>query len=91
MKKFIALLLALVMVLGLAACSVEQAPAATEAETTEINAENILGKRDFGGETLTFYSRKYNGEWSSDLIAEQEDGTILNDAIYKRNAKLSFP
>ena len=31
MKKFIALLLALVMVLGLAACSVEQAPAATEA------------------------------------------------------------
>ncbi|MBQ2242432.1 MAG: hypothetical protein II319_09855 [Clostridia bacterium] len=58
-------------------------------ETTEINAENLLGKRDFGGETLTFYSRKYNGEWSSDLIAEQEDGTILNDAIYKRNAKLS--
>lgn len=58
-------------------------------ETTEINAENLLGKRDFGGETLTFYSRKYNGEWSSDLIAEQEDGTVLNDAIYKRNAKLS--
>jgi hypothetical protein len=58
-------------------------------ETTEINAENILGERNFGGETLTFYSRKYNGEWSSDLIAEQEDGTVLNDAIYKRNAKLS--
>ena len=35
MKKFIALLLALVMVLGLAACSVEQAPAATEAPKTE--------------------------------------------------------
>ena len=67
----------------------ESVPAATEAETTEVNAENILGHRDFGGETLTFYSRKYNGEWSSDLIAEQEDGTVLNDAIYKRNAKLS--
>ena len=35
MKKIIALLLALVMVLGLAACSVETAPAATEAPKTE--------------------------------------------------------
>ena len=61
----------------------------TEAETTAVSAENILGPRDFGGETLTFYSRKYNGAWSSDLLAPQEDGTILNDAIYKRNEKLS--
>ncbi|MBO5702032.1 MAG: hypothetical protein J6S71_06305 [Clostridia bacterium] len=58
-------------------------------ETTEVNAENILGPRDFGGETLTFYSRKYNGAWSSDLLAPQEDGTILNDSIYKRNERLS--
>ena len=35
MKKIIALLLALVMVLGLAACSVEQAPAPTEAPKAE--------------------------------------------------------
>ena len=35
MKKIIALLLALVMVLGLAACSVETAPAATEAPKAE--------------------------------------------------------
>ena len=35
MKKIIALLLALVMVLGLAACSVEQAPAPTEAPKSE--------------------------------------------------------
>ncbi len=35
MKKFIALLLALVMVLGLAACSVEKAPEPTEAKPTE--------------------------------------------------------
>ena len=39
MKKIIALLLALVMVLGLAACSVEQAPAPTEAPKTETPAE----------------------------------------------------
>ena len=43
----------------------------TEAETTELSAENILGPRDFGDETLTFYSRKYNGAWSSDLLAPQ--------------------
>ncbi len=61
----------------------------TEAETTAVSAENILGPRDFGGETLTFYSRKYNGAWSSDLLAPQEDGTILNDSIYRRNEKLS--
>ena len=63
--------------------------AATEPETTVINAENILGPKDFGGETLTFYSRKYNGAWSSDLFVENEDGTVVNDAIYRRNAKLS--
>ncbi len=63
--------------------------AATEPETTEINAENILGPEDFGGETLLFYSRKYNGAWSSDLIVKEEDGTIVNNAIYRRNANLS--
>ena len=63
--------------------------AATELETTEINAENILGPADFGGETLLFYSRKYNGAWSSDLIVKEEDGTIVNNAIYRRNANLS--
>ena len=61
----------------------------TEAETTEMSAENILGPRDFGDATMTFYSRKYNGAWSSDLLAPQEDGTVLNDSIYKRNERLS--
>ncbi len=70
------------------AASVESEGHADNGETTEVNAMSVLGPRDFGGETLTFYSRKYNGAWSSDLIAE-EDGTILNNAIFKRNAKLS--
>ena len=61
----------------------------TEAETTAINAENILGLRDLNGETLTFFSRKYNGVWSSDLFVKDADGTILNDAVYKRNTTLS--
>ncbi len=57
-------------------------------ETTALNAENILGLRDFGGKTLTFYARSYNGVWSSDLV-EEDDGTILKSAVYKRNARLS--
>lgn len=61
----------------------------TEAETTACNAENILGIRDLKGETLTFFSRKYNGVWSSDLMSKDADGTILNDAVYKRNSTLS--
>ena len=75
-----------------AATTVGAADGATEApvdETTAVNAQNILGPNDFGGATLTFYSRKYNGAWSSDLLAPVEDGTILNDSIYKRNIRLS--
>lgn len=69
--------------------AVTTAPADAVPETTAVNAENIMGARDFGGETFTFYARSYNGAWTSDLIVAEEDGTILNNAIYKRNAKLS--
>lgn len=68
--------------------AVTTTPETTVEETTAVNAENIMGPRDFGGETLTFYSREYNGVWSSDLTVEDENGTVLNDAIYKRNAKI---
>ncbi len=63
--------------------------AATEPETTAVNAENILGLRDYTGETLTFFSRIYNGPWGSDLMAEDINGTVLNDAIYRRNSTIS--
>ncbi len=71
------------------AVGAESTPAAVDGETTAVNAENILGPRDFGGETLTFFARSYDGAWTSDLIVEEEDGTVLNNAIYKRNARLS--
>ena len=103
--RTVSFFLLIVMLLGAVACaqtpSESETPSAGttvpvgdgsdagDAETTAVNAQNILGTRDFGGETLTFYSRKYNGAWSSDLIVAAEDGTILNDAIYKRNEKLS--
>jgi hypothetical protein len=58
-------------------------------ETTAINAENLLGIRDLSGETVTFFSRLYNGTWESDLFVEDMDGTVLNDAIYTRNATIT--
>ena len=66
------------------------APATTVAdETTAVNAENILGLRDLNGETVTFFSRLYNGTWESDLFVDDIDGTVLNDAIYNRNAVIA--
>ena len=64
------------------------APVITEAETTAINAENILGLRDYTGEVLTFFSRT-DSAWGSDLMAEDLTGVVLNDAIYKRNSTIS--
>lgn len=58
-------------------------------ESTAINAENLLGIRDLSGETVTFFSRLYNGTWESDLFVEDMDGTVLNDAIYTRNATIT--
>jgi hypothetical protein len=67
-----------------------EAPATTVAdETTAVNAENILGLRDLNGETVTFFSRLYNGTWESDLFVDDIDGTVLNDAIYNRNAVIT--
>ncbi|MGM9642425.1 MAG: hypothetical protein ACI3XI_04365 [Eubacteriales bacterium] len=68
--------------------STTDAPESGNEETTSLNAENILGIRDFGGKTLTFYARSYNGVWSSDLV-EDDDGTVIKSAVYKRNAKLT--
>ncbi len=57
-------------------------------ETTQFNALNVLGKRDLGGETLTFYTRSYNGEWSSDLLYEEITGEAITSAIASRNLKI---
>jgi hypothetical protein len=41
-------------------------------ETTAINAENILGIRDYSGETLTFFSRiASNSPRITDLMSEE--------------------
>ena len=62
-------------------------PVDTEPVETAVNAENILGLRDYNGKTLTFFSR-VDSVWGTDLMAEDINGTVLNDAIYKRNSTI---
>ena len=54
-------------------------------EDTAPTALSVLGERDFGGETVTFYSRYYNGVWKSDLMATEDDFDTLKIAVYRRN------
>ena len=54
------------------------------ADTTP-TALSVLGEKDFGGDTVTFYSRYYDGLWKSDLIATDDDTDTLKVAVYRRN------
>ncbi|MBO7375669.1 MAG: hypothetical protein ILO42_09790 [Clostridia bacterium] len=97
----LALLLALLFVFAAASCAkqpdtpaeqttVPAADTSTEAvtaepETTEINAKNLLGARDFDKKTVCFYSSVYNGAWISDLFHEENDGDVLGSAVFRRN------
>ena len=56
--------------------------------STELSALGLLGERDFGKDKIVFYSRSYNGEWSSDLLYDTINGEILQDAIAIRNDRL---
>ena len=53
-------------------------------ETKEINAKNVLGECDLGGQTITFYARDYSGVWRADIISYGMEGEAINDAIYRR-------
>lgn len=64
------------------------AEATTGEISTELNAMNLLGPRDFGGEKTVFYSRNYSGEWTSDLMYETTTGEIVPDAVAARNMKI---
>ena len=62
------------------------APAETTAPAdTTPTALSVLGEKDFGGDTVTFYSRYYDGLWKSDLIATEDDTDTLKVAVYRRN------
>ena len=60
---------------------------ATTDDTTP-TATSVLGTKDLGGETITFYSRYYNGIWKSDLMATEDDVDTLKLAVYRRNKVL---
>lgn len=53
-------------------------------ETKIINAKNVLGERDLGGQTITFYARDYSGIWRADIVSYGMEGETINDAIYRR-------
>ena len=100
--KIAAALLAIVMLLAsLAACAETSggenettasaetvAPTATDAPETEPE-ETIVGddvpELDFKGEDIVILGR--NRDWVADeIIVSDENGTIVNDAVYKRNS-----
>ncbi len=67
--------------------NIDGTPAATTdgSEETAPTPTAVLGERDFNGETVTFYSRYYNGVWISDLMATEDDADTLKVAVYRRN------
>lgn len=99
--KLLALTLALVFLLG-TVCSCKKQEDADEtntetevttvndeAEETEINAMNILGEKDLGGATVTFYLRAGGNMWDvKSLYADSILSDTVNDAVYERNEHL---
>ncbi len=72
-----------------------EATTAPEAETTlpvqeetTPTAQSVLGDRDFGDATVTFYSRYYNGIWRSDLMADDDASDTLSVAVSRRNKQI---
>ncbi|MCL1857912.1 MAG: hypothetical protein FWF92_01590 [Oscillospiraceae bacterium] len=62
-----------------------------EATTERVYPE--LDAKDFGGYEFTFLGRTINApdwaEWDHrDLIAEEQNGDVINDAVYQRNTKI---
>ena len=102
--KFISIILAIIMMLSaFAACAEtvggeESAPTTTAPQNAVVTTselppeETIVGddlpELDFGGEDIVILGR--NRDWVIDEIAvEDENGTIINDAVYRRNTLVS--
>ena len=96
--KLFALSLALILLLSTAcSCKKEQEgevpetepdSAATQ-EELEINAMNVLGEKDLGGETVSFFLRAGGNMWDvKSLYADTILSDAVNDAVYERNERL---
>ena len=99
--RFLSLSLALIMLLGaLFSCKKrdevstdtgdgDDTDELVESIDTEINALNILGERDLGGETITFYLRASGNMWDvKSIYADSILSETVNDAVYERNERL---
>ena len=99
MKKYITLILASALMLTSISCGSgsSDSKTTTASDNESVPAETTTGKydpglpdRNFGGRTFTFALRGVEGDpyqWNgTDILADEENGEALNDAVYKRNA-----
>ena len=93
MKKLALCGLLLVLLAQTAACSGESGNTPTTADTVSASigqteaadaSSPIPAVQDFGGREINFYL----AEEYSLLPVTEEDGEVLNDAIYKRNSMI---
>ena len=107
MKKYTSLLLLVAMLASLAACGGADTPtdttaasAETPSPTTEspFEADDLPADLDLGGKAVKIHVLDYASAYAVDIIAEEETGSRLNDAIYntskavedRLNVKLSY-
>lgn len=92
MKNHICLLLLVAMLASLSACGGADTPAdttAASAETTTPTTESpfepddLPADLDFGGKEVNIFIGDYNSAYATDIIAEEETGARLSDAIYR--------
>ncbi|MBE6658958.1 MAG: extracellular solute-binding protein [Ruminococcaceae bacterium] len=66
--------------------------AQTSADIEAVGEERVkadLPERDFGGETITFYGRIYDGVFSAtDIFTNETDGEPINDALFARTVSI---
>ena len=54
----------------------------TAGETERADAKDSLPQKNYNGAEFTIL---YRNEWAYEFVAEEENGDIINDAIFKRN------
>lgn len=103
-QRWIPAILAVLLLAGLAGCGSKKPevsaltteeqqtvpPVETEEDTRELEAKDVLGERDLGEETITFFARTGGNMWDvKSLYADEILSEAINDAVYSRNEKLS--
>ncbi|MFA6948992.1 MAG: hypothetical protein WCQ72_08425, partial [Eubacteriales bacterium] len=64
------------------------APDTSAAETSEQTLSDSVPELDFQGYTFKMLMRNDTG-WIADMYSEELNGEIMNDAVYKRNLKIT--